>query len=66
MMLARLTEPDALGLRRDAICAISGLGLISAPSGWKWCSVSQNDWKPSFSARMPWRTWLTSVSCAAR
>src|SRR5262249_46552852 len=49
-----------------AVCTISGLGLISAPSGWKWCSVIQNDWKPSFSARIPCRTWLTSVSCAAR
>ena len=48
------------------ICTIRGFGLISAPSGWKWCSVSQNDWNPSFSARIPWRTWFTSVSCAAR
>ena len=48
-----------------AIWVNSGFGLISAPSGWKWCSVSQNDWNPSFSARMPWRTWLTSTSCAA-
>jgi len=30
-----LTKPDALGVRRQLICTISGLGLISAPSGWK-------------------------------
>ena len=27
-----------------AIWVTKGFGLISAPSGWKWCSVSQNDW----------------------
>ena len=66
MMLAAWPSRMRLVCAATLICTISGFGLISAPSGWKWCSVSQNDWNPSFSARIPWRTWFTSVSCAAR
>ena len=64
-MLAHWPRRILLVCAAIAIWVNSGFGLISAPSGWKWCSVSQNDWNPSFSARMPWRTWFTSTSCAA-